>query len=138
MWFWRVVLFLTFTLVAVPSEFHVRWWMDWQKNGHGVSEAVQAQLVSGALFFYSVIIVVEALVRLEMHPGLAVRPEIRALRYCAALLLIPFVGFLINGVQTPLASTGIEVQWFTAFLSLVLATIVHTYISQVETIRKEA
>jgi hypothetical protein len=137
MWWYRNILFFLFTALAAPLEFHIHWFLGLTKRGRPFVEAINEPLVSGTLFFYSVIVVVEAFMRLETHPADLKRPGTLALKILCGLLFLPFLGFLTN-VDSPLRGRWIHFQWGTALLSFFVAIIVHLYISKVDALLKAA
>lgn len=136
MWGYRNLLFLLFTALAAPIEFHIRWLLEMKKD-KPLAVAINEPLVSGALFFYSIIVIVEALIRLETHPAGLKRPATRALKIVCILFLLPFAIFLTNA-DSPLSGLWISWQWTIAILSFCLSVIVHAYISRVELLLKAA
>jgi hypothetical protein len=137
MWWYRNILFFLFVILAAPLEYHVHWFIGLTQKGENFVQAINEPLISGALFFYSIIVVVEAIIRIDTHPTAINRPAVKSLKVVCMLLVIPFAGFLTN-INSPLGGWWIFFQWVTAVLSFAIAAIVHGYISKIEPVLRGA
>ncbi len=132
---YRIVLFFLFTALAAPLEYHVGWFMALTKKHAPFWQAIHEPLVSGALFFYSVIVVLEAFITLEMYPEQADRVEVKILKILSFLLVIPFAAYLTN-IGSTLDGAWITAQWALALASFLISVVAHAYITRVETLLK--
>lgn len=130
MWLWRNFLFLVFAAVAAPLEYHVRWCLGIVKYNKPPLEALAEPLIAGALFFYSIIVVVEGLFRIEMYPELATRWESRTLKVSGGFLCVPFFVYILRGVESPLSPDSFRIQLAVALVSLGYALCTHLFISR--------
>lgn len=131
---WRMFLFLFFAALAAPLEYHVKWIAPWTRGMVAFEQAVNDPLVHGSLFFYSVIVAIEALFRIEMHPGRAERPAAKFLKGCCYISLIPVLVFLIRGLDAPLTGGWITFQWYLAIACLLLSLVVFLYFQKADKI----
>src|SRR5260370_5476697 len=93
-WWKHIVLFLLFSMLAAPSEFHFDWYFGY-RSGLSIGQAMDDALIQGVLFFYALVMATETLMRLHSDPLLEERLAITALRVsCAAPVLVFFVEFL--------------------------------------------
>ena len=111
-------------------EFHVRWNLGVLRQNKTLSNALLEPLAAGALFYYSVILVAEGIFRLEMYPELAQRWQARTLKVIAIFLVLPFLGYLLRDVESPLGTDGFRIQSFLGVVSLAFAICVHLFISR--------
>jgi hypothetical protein len=131
--FYRVVLFIIFSILAAPLEYHIKWAEPWVKGEASFFEAVERPLVSGMLFFYSVIITVEALMHLAAYPQVATRLAVRLIKLCGyPLSIVPFFLYILRGLHEPLDDGWLTFQWCVAATSLLLAVIIHTYTAKID------
>lgn len=135
---WRIFLFALFALFAAPLEYHVAWFAPWSRSGGPVLDALASPLTHGALFFYSVIIAVEALFRIEMHPYRADRPAARVLKACCFIVPLSFVGFLIRGMDQPLQDGWVQFELWLAVSSLVISVVTFIYLDATDRIQNPA
>lgn len=131
MWY-RFILFVVFSILAAPLEYHVKWAEPWVKGRVALLDAVNQPLVSGLLFFYAVIITVEALMHLATYPQVATRTAVRLMNFFGYLLFIPFFLYVLRGPEEPLADWWLPFQWYLAGISLLLAAIIRLYTAKVE------
>lgn len=134
---WRLFLFVLFALVAAPLEFNVKWFATWSIDGVAASDALRKTLSDGALFFYAVVMAVEALFRIEMHPERATRPALLVCKGCCYLVPIGFVAYLVRGVRSPLTEGWMTSQLYLAFGSLFLSTVVFGYLGKADKVLRE-
>jgi hypothetical protein len=135
---YRVILFVFFSLLAAPLEYHVKWAEPWVKGKVAFLDALNQPLVSGMLFFYAVIITVEALMHLATYPQIATKPVVRLMRIIGYLLSgIPFFFYVLRGPEQPLSDEWLPLQWYVAAASLFLALSIRFYTARVERYLRE-
>jgi hypothetical protein len=111
---WRCFLFAVFTLIAAPIEYHVKWLAPWSRGMAPIGPALARPLVEGALFFYAVI------VAMHVFKGLCL------------VAVVPFMMYLVRGVDVPLDRGWIAFQWYLAAGSFLLSLTVFVYLERLE------
>jgi hypothetical protein len=127
-------LFVLFAALAAPLEYHVKWLAPWTRGLMDLSEALDAPLIHGALFFYSIIVAIEALFRLEMHPDRAARPASYVLKAFCFFVPLVFAVYLVRGFDEPLVAWWITLQWYLAMGSFLLSVSVFVYLQRADKI----
>lgn len=132
---WRVsITFLLFCAFAAPIQFHVEWYRLWS---HRDSSWMGKALSTGPLYFYAVILCIEAFLRLEHFPKLVNHDN--RIWFLRLFLLVPIVVFVLQFLISPHYATGAPialeeryVQFLTGLTSFILATLVHWIITRQE------
>ena len=134
---WRTTLYMIFALLAAPVEFHVQWGLPYLRGAvANLWTAAIPPLEHGLLYYYSVIMAVETLFRLEMHNELAQRRGWQFAKVFAGLLVIPFLIYLAYGPDKPLPAEGVRWQIYASLAALILSVGVHFYISKVTVLQR--
>lgn len=128
----HTLIFAFFSLIVAPLEFHMNWYYG-VRHGSELSSAITQALVTGVLFFYSVTISIEGLLRLDSHPDIGQRTAVTVLK---SLCWLPLFVFLLEFAQDFRKRQPDEfafiVQLICAIFSFALATVIHGYITRVE------
>ncbi len=135
---WRLALYVIFVLIAAPLQYHVEWFAGWQRHNEVLQSAMQSPLVRGELFFYSVILVVEAAFRIAGRPELHVRSGVRFAYFWASILVMPFILYLIKGVDSILQGGWIKFEWYVTLASLLFSLVVYIYMHKLDRIKDPA
>jgi hypothetical protein len=130
--------FLVFCLLAAPLSFHVSWYGGLTNAS---ADWFSSALASGPLYFYAFVLCLEANLRLEHYPSLLFNDWRKYL--LRVLLLVPlllagsqyFISPYYRAVGAPLPYFERVTQMSTAFLALVLSTVVHHFVASFETQR---
>ena len=132
---YRVTLtFVVFCLFAAPLQFHIDWYSGLTNgNPHWFSSALK----SAPLYFYALILSIEAFLRLEHYPSLLKHDKrIILLRI---LLVLPIFVFIMEFFVTPYYRSSNSLpnfeQWaqvLTGLIAFFLSTLVHKEITRQE------
>lgn len=130
--FWRFFLYFAFTVFAAPIEYHTHWLLEFPT--HPFVIALRDPLQHGELFFYSVILVTEALFRIEMHPEIPSRWEVHFFKGVLYLMFLPFFGYLIIGSHSQVYGLGVSIEIYNALVSLIVSAVVFVYMHKLDSI----
>lgn len=127
--------FVIFCLVAAPLQFHIQWYGNLTNSK---PEWLGISLRSGPIYFYAIILCIEALLRLE-HYNKSSTNEIKVFILRWLLLFPPFV-FIMQYFVTPWYKSTMSsipniekvVQILTGITAFVLSTVIHHLISKQE------
>lgn len=127
------LIFVVFSIMAAPLEFHMNWYYE-LRNGADMELAVNKSLVTGVLFFYSVTVSIESILRLDSHPEITKRLAVTILKILCVASLLPFLLEFTQLFRTHRSPDRLSyiIQISNALLSLMLATISHLYLTKVE------
>jgi TRAP-type uncharacterized transport system fused permease subunit len=131
----RVTLtFVAFCLVAAPLQFHIDWYSGFS---NGKADWLSASLKSAPLYFYALVLCIEAFLRLEHYPSLLKND--RRVILLRLFLLVPVLAFLFQYFVTPfyknaqpLPEIELWIQMITGSIAFMLSTLVHKEIIKQE------
>jgi hypothetical protein len=133
---YRFILFLIFSILAAPLEYHIKWAGPWSKGKAAFLDAVAQPLIYGLLFFYAVIIAIEALMHLAAYPQVAARPAVQTIKCVGYLLtILPFSLYVLRGIEEPLSDWWLTFQVGVAAASLILAVVIQLYTARAKGIK---
>jgi hypothetical protein len=118
---YRFILFLIFSILAAPLEYHIKWAGPWSKGKAAFLDAVAQPLIYGLLFFYAVIIAIEAV------------QTIKCVGYL--LTILPFSLYVLRGIEEPLSDWWLTFQVGVAAASLILAVVIQLYTARAKGIK---
>ncbi len=128
------VTFVVFCLVAAPLQFHIDWYSSLT---NGTTDWLSSSLKSAPLYFYALVLCIEAFLRLEHYPNLLSKDRrVFALRL---FLVVPIIAFIFQFFVSPFYSSQnalpIIEQWIqllTGGVAFILSTLVHKEITKQE------
>lgn len=146
--FHAFLVFFIFSILVAPLEYHFHWIHTWAQTQFGsLSEALLHPLLSGLLYFYSLIVAIEALSVLATYPDVVA--HVRGMYWVMWFLGVPIFMFLFfymasGNYPTPwnsprpttIPDLALTLQWVTAVVALALSLVVHLAAIRFESRRK--